>query len=401
MTNRQLVVVQGSSRAWGGGADVGMSVVEGEPVIAVTLRRVADAFPDADLCLVAPAFDAGGEMDAVLRRALGGRPGRAVYAFDDSPLDRLLAAASHLPDEAHLLRFDGPHFCCDVDAGRAMLEQARVDDLDCVKFPDDFPSTYQCEVYRIGALRKAASALVGELLPFRIHPKFFFASRKELFRTAYHQPKPYPPSRFEADRAFSKRMYHVDQIEITPSRIWTGDQLSFHYELASQRVKPTDVLLDIACGDGFGLTYLAGRVARVVGADIDEAKIEIARTKNVDFPNVTCEVGDVTALDMPDNTFDMVTSFETLEHVDGDAFFRELMRVLKPGGRLMLSTPQNSTGDIPVTPFHVHEYSLEQLLALCERYGSVIEVLGIKAGRIVIPGDPRGANSVVVCQRVS
>src|SRR5205814_389064 len=116
-------------------------------------------------------------------------------------------------------------------------------------------ASYQCEIYRIGALRRAATLLVDDLVPYRIHPKFFFTSRKDLFCSAYHQPSTYARAQFERDRAFAKRMYHVDQIEITPSRVWAGDQLSFHYELAAQRVKDSDVLLDIACGDGFGLYY--------------------------------------------------------------------------------------------------------------------------------------------------
>lgn len=393
--------MQASSRAWGGGPDLGMNEVDGELVVARTLRRVRAAFPDAEICLVAPSFDAGGPLEKVLRDTIGTSNVRTVFGFDDSPLDRLLGATAGLPDDAHFIRLDGQHFCVDLDASRAMLALARAERLDCVKFPDDFPSRYQSEVYRVGALRAIAPMLTGDLRPFRVHPKFFLTSRKDQFRSRYHTPAPYPRSRFQEDREFARRMYRIDQIEINSKRLWTGDQLTFHYELAAQRLRGTDVVLDVACGDGFGLTLLAERAARVVGMDIDEAKVEAARARYKDNPKISCEVGDITAMPLPDGSFDVVTSFETLEHVDADAYFRECARVLKPGGRLILSTPQNSVGEVPVTPFHVHEYSLENLLDWCRKRFDVVEVMGIKAGRIIIEGDPRGANSVIVCRKAA
>jgi len=130
----------------------------------------------------------------------------------------------------------------------------------------------------------------------------------------------------------------------------------------------------------------------MVGVDLDPRTIEAARQLPVPA-GVRYEVGDVMRLRFPDAHFDAVTSMETLEHVSAEPMLRELVRVLRPGGRLMLSTPQNRLGHIPVNAAHLREYSAGELSAVVRPFAEVEEVIGIKAGRIVIPGDPIGANT--------
>src|SRR5262249_40995134 len=99
-------------------------------------------------------------------------------------------------------------------------------------------------------------------------------------------------------------------------------------------------------------------------------------------------------------SFDAVLSMETIEHVDDEGrFVAELHRVLAPGGVLVLSTPQNSQGHIPITYMHEREYSLEQITALVGRHFTITETIGLKQGLVSVPGDPRGQNTVLVARK--
>src|SRR5882724_4678429 len=101
-------------------------------------------------------------------------------------------------------------------------------------------------------------------------------------------------------------------------------------------------VLDAACGEGYG-TALLGTVARdAIGVDIDVAIIGHARVTYRDRRNVRYAVGSVTALPFAAASFDVVVSFETIEHfaaADQPRMLIELARVLVPQGLLVLSSP--------------------------------------------------------------
>ncbi|MBK9123563.1 MAG: class I SAM-dependent methyltransferase [Chloroflexi bacterium] len=129
-------------------------------------------------------------------------------------------------------------------------------------------------------------------------------------------------------------------------------------------------VLDVACGVGYGSHYLSEAAASVTGLDLDTWSVEYARERYGDRPSVTFEVGN--ALDMPFETgqFDVVCSFETIEHVqDADAFLREVLRVLKPGGVFIVSTPAaRISTQRPDNPHHVQEWSPKDFERLLRNY---------------------------------
>ena len=96
--------------------------------------------------------------------------------------------------------------------------------------------------------------------------------------------------------------------------------------------------------------------------------------------------------------FDAVLSMETFEHVPQRPFVRELARVVKPGGVLVLSTPQNRLGHIPFTPAHEREFTLDEVCAIVGEQFAIEDRIGLKAGTIWFPGDPVGTNTVLVAR---
>ena len=85
----------------------------------------------------------------------------------------------------------------------------------------------------------------------------------------------------------------------------------------------------------------------------------------------------VPPLDFPDRSFDCVISFQVIEHIKRDAeFVREIHRVLRPGGRFIVTTP-NAPMSLTRNPWHVREYTAEQLRRLLAARFSEIETLGV------------------------
>lgn len=138
-------------------------------------------------------------------------------------------------------------------------------------------------------------------------------------------------------------------------------------------------VLDIACGTGYGMLILKKSAKSVTGVDVDADAAKEAVIECDDRASVL--LGDGTRLPFVDESFDAVTSFETLEHLHRRSeFLAELRRVLRPHGSLVLSTPNsNYTKPVngkPSNPFHVFEYSPSELRAELEAYFQVDKFLG-------------------------
>jgi 2-polyprenyl-3-methyl-5-hydroxy-6-metoxy-1,4-benzoquinol methylase len=137
------------------------------------------------------------------------------------------------------------------------------------------------------------------------------------------------------------------------------------YKWARERVH--GVVLDAACGTGYGSAILSQR-AHVIGLDRDSDAVRIA---NAVAPAARIVQAELPALEFADGSFDFVVSFETVEHVEDDVqLVSEMRRVLKPGGALLMSTPNGAMSWVQdPNPWHHREYELEELRALLERGG--------------------------------
>lgn len=124
-------------------------------------------------------------------------------------------------------------------------------------------------------------------------------------------------------------------------------------------------VLDAACGEGYGSALLADRAQSVVGVDISAQAIEHARGRYAERRNLRFEQADAVAFAARQaEPFDLVVSFETLEHLaEQDALLDGFSRALAPGGVLLISTPDKlHYSDQPGTsnPFHVRELYREE-----------------------------------------
>jgi SAM-dependent methyltransferase len=123
------------------------------------------------------------------------------------------------------------------------------------------------------------------------------------------------------------------------------------YELLA--LQPGDLVLDAGCGSGLDTTALAPQVGiegRIIGIDHDREMIDAANERAASLglsEHCVHQRGDVTALTFEDGTFDVVHCDRVLQHVrDGERAMSELVRVTKPGGRLVVAEPDWSTFSI-------------------------------------------------------
>ena len=141
-------------------------------------------------------------------------------------------------------------------------------------------------------------------------------------------------------------------------------------------------VLDAACGEGYGSALLASVAASVLGVDISEQAIVHARARYGAQSNLRFARGDCTALDVPAAAFDLIVSFETLEHVQAQ---QELLagfaRALAPGGVLVVSSPDKHTySDVSGfrNEYHVRELYRDELLALLQPHFANVRLYGQK-----------------------
>jgi ubiquinone/menaquinone biosynthesis C-methylase UbiE len=140
----------------------------------------------------------------------------------------------------------------------------------------------------------------------------------------------------------------------------------------AQEIVRGKVVLDVASGSGYGAALLSEKAAHVYGFDADASAVAYAQA-HYGSPKISFAVADAIALPLEDDSVDVVTTFETIEHIaDFEAFMAEIKRVLKPGGLAIISTP-NDLEFAEGNHFHLHEFVKDELLALVKRYFRYVE----------------------------
>lgn len=142
----------------------------------------------------------------------------------------------------------------------------------------------------------------------------------------------------------------------------------WHRYAFAQRFAQGKRVLDGSCGEGYGSALLAAVAAQVTGVDIDGSTVAHARSRYGEQTNLNFMQADVTGLDaLPASSFDLIVSFETLEHVTEQARLLDgFARLLSDDGVLLISTPDkhNYNAGCEPNPFHVRELQRDQFEAL-------------------------------------
>lgn len=129
------------------------------------------------------------------------------------------------------------------------------------------------------------------------------------------------------------------------------------------------VVLDIASGSGYGTKIIAKNAVKVFGVDVSDEAISYAKA-HFAAENIEYIKSDGKIIPLDDASVDVVVSFETIEHIkDYNFFMKEIKRVLKKDGLLVLSTPNDK--EFPEgAHYHIHEFIEEELAALVGEYFS-------------------------------
>jgi 2-polyprenyl-3-methyl-5-hydroxy-6-metoxy-1,4-benzoquinol methylase len=220
---------------------------------------------------------------------------------------------------------------------------------------------------------------------FRKHPRHFLASPfgcldSELNRCTIVLSKvpEAAASRYSIEALQAERQLHMDMSR-EPGR--RSDAHIVRYFEAARNVRPGDRVLDAACGLGYGSTVLTqnSRCASYVGIDNSDYAVDYAQANfPSDVDDIRFEKGSLPdCLDrFDDASFDFIASFETLEHLrDTSPFLQECRRLLTPGGRLMISVPNDwaEADGIDPNPHHFHVYDWGKILKELREEGFLIE----------------------------
>lgn len=161
------------------------------------------------------------------------------------------------------------------------------------------------------------------------------------------------------------------------------------------------VVLEAGCGEGYGAALIAEHAHRVLALDYDRVTTEHAARR---YPDVDVALADLSALPAATGVVDVVANLQVLEHLrDQEGFLAECRRVLRPGGRLLVTTPNRLTftpdSPTPLNPFHTRELTPSELDTLLHDTGFVVESLrGLYHGAGAAELDRRYGGSVIDAQ---
>jgi ubiquinone/menaquinone biosynthesis C-methylase UbiE len=147
----------------------------------------------------------------------------------------------------------------------------------------------------------------------------------------------------------------------------------FRYRMASE-LAPGGTVLEIGCGSGMGLPYLAERTRLAVGGDYTMSLLQEARGRLPAAPLVRL---DAQHLPFRDASFDAVFMLEMIYYVaDQEAAFAECRRVIKPGGRLMVCLPNRDRTDFNPSPFSTRYPNAGEVARLFKHAGFDVRAYG-------------------------
>jgi 2-polyprenyl-3-methyl-5-hydroxy-6-metoxy-1,4-benzoquinol methylase len=179
-------------------------------------------------------------------------------------------------------------------------------------------------------------------------------------------------------------MSKIYTTEITSDQIVSDNpihqRLYKAYVIAEEYVRGD--VLEVGCGEGRGIDLLSPKASSFTAVDKIAPVIDGLKKK---YPGATFLSMNLPPLThLADNAYDLVISFQVIEHIrDDHSFLREIHRVLRPGGTALLTTP-NRSQSLTRNPWHVREYLPQELKELAARFFSSVELKGISGNAKVM-----------------
>ncbi len=171
-----------------------------------------------------------------------------------------------------------------------------------------------------------------------------------------------------------------------PSEQVIYNRCLYAYKAASEFVKGD--IIELGSGEGYGIQLLAPLAQKYLA--VDKFDTEVSGHSNVEFRKQLLP----SLAGIADNSFDFAVSFQVIEHIQDDrSFISEIHRVLKPGGMLLLTTP-NRLMSLTRNPWHIREYTAEELLAHIAKSFNKVEVKGVFGSGQVMEYHERNKASV-------
>ena len=156
-------------------------------------------------------------------------------------------------------------------------------------------------------------------------------------------------------------------------------RLLFPYKISKETISGN--VLELGCGWGRGINDISQAANRFTGVDRNHALIRDLRNQ---YPQHTFKTAILPNLEYyKSDQYDYVISFQVIEHIKHDRkFLSEIRRMLKPGGKLILTTCNRSLS-LTRNPWHIREYHADDLKALLQDYFDVVELFGIGGNELI------------------
>jgi SAM-dependent methyltransferase len=161
----------------------------------------------------------------------------------------------------------------------------------------------------------------------------------------------------------------VSQQDLSDNYVFQRSLLAYHFAAGIVRGN----LLEIGTGNGYGVSIVAPKVESFITVDKKEPHTSLWKEGNVEFHRM--KVPPLRRI--ASSSFDYVICFQVIEHIGRDfLLLEEIYRVLRPGGSLIISTP-NIEKTIVCNPWHLREYTVDEFSNLLESYFSHVEPMGV------------------------
>src|SRR5688500_4300916 len=179
-------------------------------------------------------------------------------------------------------------------------------------------------------------------------------------------------------------MSRIYTTEITSEQITSDNpihQRLFKAYVVAQEYVKGDVL-EVGCGEGRGIDLLIRQARSFTAVDKIKPVIEKLQKKHPTARLMSMNIPPLTGL--ADNAYDLVLSFQVIEHIRNDELFlEEIHRVLKPGGKVLLTTP-NRKLSLTRNPWHIREYLPGELQTLARKFFDHVDMKGITGNEKVM-----------------